>query len=175
MYIHGYILNLVLTKSNNDNISNVHTTDAFSDHFSISFTINLSTPRSHTDAVSFRKYHKIDKEKTKTDLLASELINNPSKEGDSLYKQYHSTLSTLIDKHAPPLHAKAKYIPGWVNETVIAVKETKRLNASGAETNLPSIDPNMCRKSTSTIESACRPNLNSLEQKSRTIAITHKN
>ena len=42
-HIHGHTLDLVLTKSNNDNISNVHTTDAFSDHFSISFTINLST------------------------------------------------------------------------------------------------------------------------------------
>ena len=43
-HIHGHTLDLVLTKSNNDNISNVHTTDAFSDHFSISFTLNLSTP-----------------------------------------------------------------------------------------------------------------------------------
>ena len=65
----------------------------------------------------------------KADLLASELINNPSKEPDTLYKQYHSTLSTLIDKHAPvhTKHTKAKYIPGWVNDTVIAAKETKRL------------------------------------------------
>ena len=34
----------------------------------------------------------------KTDLLASELINNLSEEADTLYKQYHTTLSTLIDK-----------------------------------------------------------------------------
>ena len=65
----------------------------------------------------------------KADLLASELINNPSKEPDTLYKQYHSTLSTLIDKHAPlhTKHTKAQYIPGWVNDTVIVAKETKRL------------------------------------------------
>ena len=61
----------------------------------------------------------------KADLLASELINNPSKEPDTLYKQYHTILSTLIDKHASlhTKHTKAKYIPGWVNDTV---KETKR-------------------------------------------------
>ena len=65
----------------------------------------------------------------KADLLASELINNPSRVPDTLYKQYHSTLLTLIDKHAPlqTKHTKAKYIPGWVNDTVIAAKETKRL------------------------------------------------
>ena len=38
----------------------------------------------------------------KTDLLASELLNNPSREADTIYKQYQSSLSTLIDKHAPP-------------------------------------------------------------------------
>ena len=47
----------------NDSISYAHTTDALSDHFSISFTLNLSTPRSQTDAtVTFRKYHKNDRE-----------------------------------------------------------------------------------------------------------------
>ena len=60
----------------------------------------------------------------KTDLLASELITNPSKEANTLYKQYHTTSSTLIDKHAPPhtKHTKAKYIPGLINKTVIATK-----------------------------------------------------
>ena len=58
-------------------------------------------------------------------LLASELI----KEANTLYKQYHTTLSTLIDKHAPPhnKHTKAKYIQVWVNKTVIVAKETKRI------------------------------------------------
>ena len=38
-HIHGHTLDQVLTKSNNDNISNVHTTDAFSDHLSVSLLI----------------------------------------------------------------------------------------------------------------------------------------
>ena len=46
-----------------------------------SFTLNFLTPRSQNNAsVSFCKYHKINKEKMKADLLASELINNLSKE-----------------------------------------------------------------------------------------------
>ena len=65
----------------------------------------------------------------KIDLIASDLINNPSKDADTLYEQYHTTLTTLIDKHAPlhNKHTKAKYISGWVNEAVIAAKETKCL------------------------------------------------
>ena len=114
-HIHGHTLDLLLTKSNNNKISNVHTTDALSDHFSITCTLHLPTPRPQINAtVSFRKYHKIKKEKIKTDLIASDLINNPSKNADTLYEQYHSTLTTLIDKHAPlhTKHTKAKYIPG---------------------------------------------------------------
>ena len=54
----------------------------------------------------------------KTDLLASLL---PSKEPETLY--------TFIDKHAQlhTKHSKAKYIPGSINENVIAANETKRL------------------------------------------------
>ena len=129
-HIYGHTLDLLLTKSNNDHILNVHTTDAFSDHFSITCTLHLPTPRSQIKAtVSFRKYHKINKEKMKTDLIASDLISDPSNDADTLYKQYHTTLTTLINKHAPlhTKHTKAKYIPGWVNEAVIAAKETKQL------------------------------------------------
>ena len=129
-HIYGHTLDLLLAKSNNDHIVNVHTTDAFSDHFSITCTLHLPTPRSQIHAtVSFRKYHKINKEKMKTDLIASDLISNPSNDADTLYKQYHTTLTTLINKHAPlhTKHTKAKNIPGWVNEAVIAAKETKRL------------------------------------------------
>ena len=129
-HIRGHTLNMVLTKSNNDSISNVHTTDAFSDHFSVSFNLNFLTLIFQNNATfSFCKYHKIDKKKMKADLLASELINNPSTEPDTIYKQYHTTLSTLINKHVPlhTKHIKTKYILGWVNETVIAPKETKCL------------------------------------------------
>ena len=81
-HIHGHTLDLVLTKSNNDNISNVHTTDAFSHLFSISFTLNLSIPRTQINAnVTFLKYHKIGREKVKKiwSLLAKllPLINPP--------------------------------------------------------------------------------------------------
>ena len=66
-HIYGHTLDLLLTKSNNDHILNVHATDAFSDHFSITCTLHLPTPRSQINAtVSFRNYHKINEEKMKT-------------------------------------------------------------------------------------------------------------
>ena len=78
--------------------SNVHTTDAFFNPYSLRSQNNVT--------VSFRKYHKTDKQKMKADLLASELINNPSKEPDTLYKQstnmLHYTLNIL--SHPAALH-----------------------------------------------------------------------
>ena len=45
-HIHRHTLDQVLTKSNNNNISNVHTIDSFSDHLSVSFTLNFLSFRS---------------------------------------------------------------------------------------------------------------------------------
>ena len=41
-HILGHTIDLVLTKSRNDNISHVHVTEAFSDHFSITFKVNIT-------------------------------------------------------------------------------------------------------------------------------------
>ena len=58
IHIHGHTLDLVLLKSNNDNISYVHTTDAFS------VQLNLTTPKSLTDAtVTFLNTIELTKKK----------------------------------------------------------------------------------------------------------------
>ena len=121
-HILGHTIDLVLTKSRNDNISHVHATEAFSDHFSITFKVNITPQRQISgDTVTFRKYHKINMEAMRKDLLSSELIVDPKNNSDALYSQYHSTLTTLIDKHVPSItkHVRSKYIPGWVNDSVI--------------------------------------------------------
>ena len=62
-HILGHTIDLVLTKSRNDNISHVHATEAFSDHFSITFKVNITPQRRISgDTVTFRKYHKINME-----------------------------------------------------------------------------------------------------------------
>ena len=142
-------------------------------------TLHLPTPRSQINAtVSFRNYHKINKEKMKTDFISSDLISNPSNDADTLYKQYHTTSTTLIDKHAPlhTKHTKAKYIPGWVNDAVIATKRPSvYLKGSGAKINLISTDLNTCKKSTNTTEPASRQNPNFLKQRFRITIMTPKN
>ena len=114
----------------------------------------------------------------KTDLISSDLISNPSNDADTLYKQYHTTLTTLIDKHAPlhTKHTKAKYISGWVNKAVIAAKETKHLfERIWRRNNHISTDLNTCKKSTNITEPACRPNPNFFKQRFRITIMTPKN
>ena len=56
-YIHGHTADLVYPCPIMI-ITRISTSDVFSDHFSISFTLILTTPRSQTDAtVIFRKNH----------------------------------------------------------------------------------------------------------------------
>ena len=113
----------------------------------------------------------------KTDLISSDLISNPSNDADTLYKQYHTTLTTLIDKHAPlhTKHTKAKYIPGWVNNAVIAAKETKRLFERIWRRNKSHFNRyQYMQKSTNTTEPASRPNPNFLKQRFRIIIMTPK-
>ena len=52
--------------------------------------------------VSYRKINSIDYEQFKSDLCASELLRNTPSHLDDLVNTYNTTLSPLLDKHAPP-------------------------------------------------------------------------
>ena len=114
----------------------------------------------------------------KTDLIASDLINNPSKDANTLYEQHHTTLTTLIDIYAP-LHTKilrqSISRDGLTKLYLWQKRPSLCSKGFGAEINLTSVDLKTCRKSTNTTESACRPNQNFLKQKFRITTMTPKN
>jgi hypothetical protein len=58
--------------------------------------------------IRYRAVHTINISKLKADLLLSNLFTNPAKNAHSLYHQYHTTVSHLLDKHAP-VKTKKKY------------------------------------------------------------------
>ena len=51
--------------------------------------------------VTLRKLKDIDVEKFQNDILQSSLITNPPDDVTELIDQYNSTLSTILDAHAP--------------------------------------------------------------------------
>ena len=56
-HILGHTIDLVLTKSRNDNISHVHATEAFSDHLSITFKVNITPQRRISGDMSLSTTH----------------------------------------------------------------------------------------------------------------------
>ena len=119
-HLHGHTLDLIITcDSFKNNIKNVQTVDCFCDHFLISANIDLSINiPSVTNEIFIRKYHNIDMDKLRYDLKNSDLINNPSTDVKSLCSQYHSTLSNLLNKHAPLVKKTLRPSPSpWFKKT----------------------------------------------------------
>ena len=80
---------------------------------------------------NYRSYRKFDIDNFKNDLTNSDLIQNPdSNSVTSLYTQYHDTMSTLLDKHAPLKSCKvtsnARPVNEWITDEILLSKRKKR-------------------------------------------------
>ena len=75
----------------------------------------------------FRRLHPIDTDSFLSDLKSSQFITNPPDSLDCLLTAYNSTLSSLLDKHAPLItklpNRKPKSNP-WFSHTLRAFRTT---------------------------------------------------
>src|SRR6218665_3446668 len=81
------------------------------------------SPRPPRKLCSFRRISSINLESFKLDLGASSLLTNPPADHNDLLSAYNSTLSDLLNKHAPVItkletHAKNP----WFNSFLQALK-----------------------------------------------------
>ena len=73
-----------------------------SDHFPVFTRLSINpAPLSYPTLHSFRRLHSIDIGSFLTDLKSSQLISDPPKSLGPLLSAYNTTLSSLLDKHAP--------------------------------------------------------------------------
>src|SRR6266536_1455132 len=102
-HTHGHTLDLLITRSDSTLISSVDWIIPFlSDHFAILST--LSVPLATRPAFitkTFRSINKIDLSKFRSDLIVSDIFSDPKTTLSTLTTQILTTLSTLLDKHAP--------------------------------------------------------------------------
>ena len=85
------------------------------------------TKVSSLQIVTFRQYHKINVERLREDLAASAFVAHPSDDIDTLYEQYVSSLSDLLDIHAPlKTRRLAKPAPGWITNEFRTAKCLRR-------------------------------------------------
>lgn len=128
-HIHGHIIDLLLTPSNLDNISSVRSSDWISDHVWITATLDFSSPVApQKELLVYRNFKDIDLDKLKDDLRRSELITAPKGSAEGLYEQFHTTLTHLLDQHAPIRHKKqiVKKACLWSNPEIVKAKQLKR-------------------------------------------------
>ena len=101
-HLHGHTLDLLFAPTEFSAISEVHGLCFISNHKIISCLVDFPSVANHHDkVVTFRQYHKINVGRLKEDLAAFAFVANPSDDIDTLYEQYVSSLSDLLDIHAP--------------------------------------------------------------------------
>ncbi|PFX29714.1 putative RNA-directed DNA polymerase from transposon X-element [Stylophora pistillata] len=129
-HISGHILDLIITRSTSDLILGpINVTLPISDHFFVECFIRFPSSSISTKSVSYRRLKNIDIDAFKSDITSSVLCSDThwSNLGD-LSKQYSSTLTEILDKHAPiktkTLVTRAK-IP-WFNADVLQFKRIRR-------------------------------------------------
>ena len=84
-------------------------------------------PSPKQSPMSYLRFHKIGIAQLKKELVLSDLIANPSNDIEELYNQYHNTLSTLLDKHAPPITKSSNHpTPKWFNTDISKARSQKR-------------------------------------------------
>ena len=113
-HLHVHTLDLLLAPTEFSAISEVHGPCFISDHKIISCLIDFQSAGNHQNkVVTFRPYLKINVDRFKEDLVASAFVANPSDDIDTIYEQYVSSLSDLLDIYAPlKMKHLAKPAPG---------------------------------------------------------------
>ena len=78
--------------------------------------------------ITYRRINQIDINNFKTDIVESQLITNPKLSADSLYKQFHDTLSSILNTHAPLKTKSVSPKPPnpWITPAIQAAKRTRR-------------------------------------------------
>lgn len=125
-HIHGHTLDLLITPSDFQGIANICDMGCISDHFGISCKLDMNSPLLHiAKLITFRQYHKMDRDEIKCDLHNTAFVVSPSDNASDLYEQYINSLSSILEKHAP-LKTKclSKPTPVWITQPY---REAKRL------------------------------------------------
>ena len=125
----GNILDLIITTNECQLIQNIEPGESLSDHCSVVLNIGTNTTTdTSSDKISYRKYSDIDIGNFKADLFGTDLITSPKTSSADLYDQYHSTLTNLLDIHAPLKTAKHSNRPRnpWITEEIKSAKRLKR-------------------------------------------------
>ena len=128
-HCHNHTLDLIITSSLSTLSPDISFSfDTPSDHYPIFTSLNiLPTPRPDPVSQSFRRISSINIDTFMQDLSASDLILNTPSSLDDLLSSYNTTLSTLLDKHAPIITKSGSHSKNpWYNSYLQAFRSFRR-------------------------------------------------
>ena len=101
---------------------------AFSDHHVIKFHIPGKRKAEKRNTIKVRKLKDIDMEKLNEDIQNSILVKDPPQELEDLIKCYNSTLTDILEKHAPLKEKVIRLQPlaPWYNNEIQKAKRERR-------------------------------------------------
>ena len=100
-HLHGHILDLILSPSEQDTIVDVKICNFVSDHALVKCTIAFPCQVTHTPyIVQFRRYHRINMSDFRSDLKNTSFVKAPVDGVVDLYEQYVRDLGNVLDRHA---------------------------------------------------------------------------
>ena len=102
MHVSGHILDLIISRSSNDiNVFPPKSKYFISDHCFTECQLSIPGPNMLVKEVSYRKFKQIDMDNFRSDIASSVLCNSQWTSLEELAQCYDTTLSQILDKHAP--------------------------------------------------------------------------
>ena len=127
-HIHGHSLDLIITSSGTVP-KHIYQSDRISDHFTAIAEFDIDVPNQRDrKMITFRNWKSIDIQKFKEDILNSDLIATPAHTVCELADQYNSTLSSILNTHAPLISKQVSTKPQnpWMTPEILAAKNYRR-------------------------------------------------
>ena len=119
----------------------IYPSDGLSDHMLVIADLKVNIQKKYLKhRITKRNTKNIDLDKFKLDIQKSDLITDPKHSVAELYNQFHKTLESLLDCHAP---LKTKTVsqkpqnPWRTDETDVAKRKRRQLERVWRRTHLP--------------------------------------
>ena len=128
-HVSGHTLDLMITREHDPVISSVPVADRYlSDHASVLCSLNSEKPDCVAKIIRYRQLRAIDFDALREDVEKSELCTREYSDLNELTSSYNSTLTSLLDKHAP---MKEKVVVcrqrlPWFNSEIKCAIRTRR-------------------------------------------------
>ena len=133
-HLHGHVLDIILSPSDQDMCMHVDVCEFISDHAVIKCVIDFPSSLANCQTrISYRRYHRINMSNFRSDLKDMPFAKCPANSVSLLYDQYVHDLSYILDRHAPLVSSlKTKQHADWLSESYrLAKSPGHHLNVLG--------------------------------------------